>query len=160
MEMNIHPARLFFSNNHPLLSALQFEFLHTERERIEIRVQAPKLFARDSDLIHSGFSTLVLDTVMGGTVMGSLEVLMPIATINLATHHLGEFKVDDWLVCRADLVSIRHDVGVVDGVLELETDDGNQKVAVSQGSFMIGTRTTSAKPERQNATTATRTEQS
>lgn len=148
--MNIHPARMFFSTSHPLLSALDFEFLRTDRKCVEVRVQAPKQFSREDGRAHSGFATLVLDTVMGGTVMGSLEKLMPLATINLATHHLAPFEVGDWLRCSAHLVSMCHDVGVVDGVLELENKAGLQKVALSQGSFMIGTRATSAKPKTEN----------
>ncbi len=135
-----HLAQLFFSAKHPLLSAFHFEFIRTDRDHLATRLEAPEQFVADETRgeLHTGFHTLILDTVMGGTVLGSLEQPQPIATIKLTTQHCGRILVGQTIVCAGALQGVRNGVAYVHG--EVRTEPGDELIATAVGTFMIGTR--------------------
>lgn len=141
--MTEHFARQFFSSHHPLLSSMAFEFIQTTTDTVIVEICASEKFMVETNRIHSGFATLVLDTVMGGVVLGSLTVPQPIATVNLTTKHLGDIFPEQWLTCTGTLILTRNDVAIVHGSIAPK-DQKDNPVAIAHGSFMIGTRSTPA----------------
>lgn len=135
-----HLAQLFFSAEHPLLSAFHFEFVRTDRDHLATRLEAPEQFVADeaSGELHTGFHTLILDTVMGGTVLGSLDQPQPIATVKLTTQHCARITAGQTIVCAGALQGVRNGVAYVHG--EMRTEPGDELIATAIGSFMIGTR--------------------
>lgn len=138
----IHPATIFFSPAHPLFSVIHFEFIETEPAFLSVQFIAGKEFVHQDEAgtLHSGFNTLILDSVMGGSVMGSLEKMQPIATVNLRTQHSRRAIVDETIICSATVECIEDQIAVVSG--QIKSVKNNQILASAIGSFMIGTRAT------------------
>ena len=135
-----HPARMFFSKGHPLFSVFDVEFVETLPELLVLKFTALEKF-RDRENpahLHSGFCTLILDSVMGGAVMGSLDKLQPIATINLTTQHTKRPAIDDVVYCSGNVESIENEIAIVSGQVTCSKTDAILASAV--GSFMVGTR--------------------
>ena len=138
-----HPIEMFFSSSHPLSSYLTLKYLGTEDDAISVAVLPPADFVVDEETgtVHSGFATLVLDTILGGTVLGHIELKQPIATVGLTTQHMRRARMGEELVCRTRLEGVHRDMAHVSG--QLMTADGSEVLSTATGTFMIGTR---AKP--------------
>jgi len=139
--MNIqHPSQLLFTSKHPLTSDLDITYLDCIDHVLTISVAGSEKFAdaEGSNVTHTSFSTLILDTVMGGCVLGELEKMQAIATIKLSVNHLRPAFVGEVMVCKA------HYDGVVDDVAHITAQLISQKdgslIASAVGTFMIGTR--------------------
>ncbi|MCF6320583.1 MAG: PaaI family thioesterase [Rhizobiaceae bacterium] len=78
---------------------------------------------------------------MGGCVMGSLDKIQPIATVNLSIQHLRQPVLDEVLICSAQVEGLENQIAVVTG--KVTSFEDNLVLASAVGSFMIGTR---AKP--------------
>ena len=84
---------------------------------------------------------------MGGSVMGSLDKIQPIATINLTTQHSHRALLDEAIMCSAQVERIEDQVAIVTGRV---TRAHNEEVlANAVGSFMIATRTSPLSSARQ-----------
>lgn len=136
----MHPIQMFFSSHHPMARGLQADFSGSEGDTVKIAIHAPDVFDGGNGRMHSGFATIVLDSIMGGAVMGTLEKMMPIATVGLSIHHLRKAEVGEAIVGGAVCTGVHNDLAYVTG--ELTTQDG-EKLAIASGTFMIGTRGTS-----------------
>jgi acyl-coenzyme A thioesterase PaaI-like protein len=135
-----HPVKKFFSSAHPLFSIFKVEFVETRPKLLVMKFIAQKEFVDrvETARLHSGFCTLILDSVMGGSVMGSPDKIQPIATISLTTQHSQRAVLDDAILCSAKVERIENQVAVVTGrVISVEKDE---VLANAVGSFMIGTR--------------------
>ena len=141
-----HPAKIFFSPAHPLFSLFEVEFIDAHPDKLSISFLAQEEFLdqqqgqQQGTHLHSGFCTLILDSVMGGAVMGSLGQLQPIATINLTTQHSSCAKLGEYVLCSANVQRIENQVAVVDG--RVTRFENGEVLASAVGSFMIGTRST------------------
>lgn len=135
-----HPIELFFSSQHPISRHLGVRVLAVEDRTLSVAVEAGDCFLADAETgeMHSGLASLVLDTVFGGAVMGTLDRLQPIATIGLTTQHLRRPARGEGLVCRARMQGIHDDVAHVTG--HLESAATGEVLSTATGSFMIGTR--------------------
>ncbi len=142
-----HPIEMFFSHHHPLSAKLDASFEGSDGGTVKIRIVSPKAFVSGEagDDLHSGFATIVLDSIMGGAVMGTLTQFMPIATVGLSMHHLRRPKADETLVGQAICVGVHNHLAYVTG--ELNGEDG-EKVAIASGTFMLGTRGTSIREKK------------
>ena len=140
-----HPAAIFFSSSHPLFSMLNAEFVEAQSQVLGMKFVAQKEFVEHcaSNQLHSGYCTIILDSVMGGAVMGALGKLQPIATINLTTQHIERAVLDEVIYCRAEVQSIENQMAVVRG--SVRGSDNKRILASAVGSFMIGTRATPLK---------------
>ncbi len=136
----IHPAQRFFSAAHPLVVCLSLRFLEGDHEKLSVAVTAPDAFLVDdqSGEMHSGLSTLLLDTVMGGLVLGAIEVLQPIATTGLTTQHLRRPRRGEELLCKAHCEGIHSDMAHITG--QVIAADTGEVLSTATGLFMIGTR--------------------
>ena len=94
----------------------------------------------DGKSVHSGFSTLLLDTVMGASALASLKQLMPIATIKLTTNHMNTPMIGERLVCIAREQSEVNSVSYQYGELRIAETDELLSSAI--GTFMLGTTLT------------------
>ena len=138
----VHPAQLLFTDKHPLTAALDMKFHPIADGILEVSVCAPEDFAdADSVHVHTGFNTLLLDTVMGSCAIGELKKPQPIATIKLSTNHMQRLKVGERAVCRATYEGEENEIAYVSGSIYA----GKEKRLISQaiGTFMIGTATRS-----------------
>ncbi len=137
-----HPIEQYFSFKHPLTEYLPMEFVGLEDGVLTMNVDVPEHFIADpaTDAVHSGFATLVLDTVLGGAVLGHIKLSQPIATVGLTTQHMRRAIKGEKLVCRARLEGVHRDMAHMSG--QLSTIDG-ETLSTATGTFMIGTR---AKP--------------
>lgn len=137
-----HPIQLFFSSHHPLAGKMEasFEGSTGGTVKVEITASPDLVHDRENATLHSGFATIVLDSIMGGAVMGTLRELQPIATIGLSVHHLRRPVAGEKLKGSAVCSSTHNDVAYVTG--SLMGEDG-ETVAIASGTFMIGTRGTS-----------------
>lgn len=135
-----HPLELFFSAQHPLSRFVNFRFLGVEGHELRAVVEADEVFILDpqSGTVHSGFATLVLDTVFGGTVMGEIERMQPIATIGLTVQHLRRARVGEKMLCKARYEGIHEDVAHVSGSIVAE--ETGEVLSTATGTFMVGTR--------------------
>ena len=138
----VHPIQLFFSSSHPLASKVDADFEGSVGGLVKIKIAASADFVHDArgSRLHTGFATIVLDSMMGGAVMGSLEKLQPIATIGLSVHHLRRPDAGEMISGYSKCTDIYNDIAYVTGALNGE--DGTP-IAVASGTFMIGTRGTS-----------------
>ena len=135
-----HPAERFFSANHPVSRVLDMTFEGVENRVLTVSLSAPPAFATDdkTNVCHSGLATLVLDTVMGGTVMGEMAVIQPIATAGLTAQHLRRPKVAERLLCEARYEGEHEDIAHVSG--RLIAAETGEILSTATGAFMIGTR--------------------
>lgn len=134
-----HPVERFFTAAHPINSYLKVRFVGIEADTLTVELEAPHAFVVDpaTGEVHSGLATLVLDTVMGGAVMGSMEVIRPIATAGLTVQHLRRPKGGEPLLCKAYKVGFHSEIAHMTG--QLLSRDG-EVLATATGAFMMGTR--------------------
>lgn len=152
---DMHPIQLFFSSHHPLAKKVEATFEGSVGGTVHVQIAAPNDLVQrpESNTLHSGFATIILDSIMGGAVMGTLTQMMPIATIGLSMHHLRRATAGEKLTGKAVCTGTHNDVAYVTG--ELLGADG-MPVAIASGTFMLGTRGTSIR----NKTKATETVES
>ena len=136
----LHPAQRIFTSEHPVTKTLDVEFLGVADGVLSVSFIAPASMVSDtqSGLVHSGLTTLILDTVMGGVVMGEMDPVQPIATTGLTVQHLRRPLAGEKLLCRAKVEGMHADVAHVTG--RLVTEDDGELLAAATGSFMMGTR--------------------
>lgn len=143
-----HPAKNLFTGLHPLTSEFDLKFVRWEDHLLTVSVTAPQSFAavKNSSDAHTGFTTIILDTVMGSSVFGEMDPIVPIATIKLTTDHVRPARIGEKISCIA-----RHD-GVVEEIAyvsaEVRSQKDNNLIATALATFMIGTR---ARPLEENA---------
>ena len=80
-----HPIEQYFSFKHPLTEYLPMEYVGLADGVLTMNIDVPDHFVADpaTGAVHSGFATLVLDTVLGGAVLGHIMLSQPIATVGL-----------------------------------------------------------------------------
>lgn len=135
-----HPAEIFFSSKHPITTFLKMQFAGVDDDVLTVELEAPAGFGDGGDAgrTHSGLAALVLDTVMGGAVLGKLEEIVPIATAGLTTQHMRRAKVGEKLRCIARYQGTHADMAHMTG--ELTSSETGELLSIATGSFMIGTR--------------------
>ena len=136
----LHPIQRFFSKGHPITEfvSLEFEGIRDGVLTVGIRPSDAFVFEQKSNVLHSGMATLVLDSVMGGTVMGELEQLQPIATAGLTVQHLRRPQLGEYLQCQTVFMGIHNDLAHVNA--QLVVKDTQEVLSTATGTFMIGTR--------------------
>jgi len=135
-----HPATIFFSSEHPLFSLFDVEFVETQPTLLSMKFVAQQEFVDcgTTKKLHSGYCSLILDSVMGGAVMGSLDKIQPIATVNFSIQHIRRPVLGEILLCSAKVMGLENQIAVVNGTVSCVKTD--QILASAVGSFMIGTR--------------------
>lgn len=139
---NRHPIQVFFSSHHPLAARVEADFEGSAGNTVHVSLKATADLVADmkTGKLHSGFATIVLDSIMGGAVMGTLKQLMPIATVGLSVNHLRKPVAGETIRGKAVCVSHHNSLAYVTGEL---IDENDQPIAIATGTFMIGTRSTS-----------------
>ncbi len=137
-----HPIELFFSSAHPMSEYVDADFTGSAGGTVKLTLEASDHFVRDGETgeVHTGFLTVVLDSIMGGAVMGVLEKLQPIATVGLSVHHLRRPRAGEAICGEAQCTSTYNDLAYVTG--EILSADSGELLAMASGTFMIGTRAT------------------
>ena len=135
-----HPAKVLFTSQHPLTSEFDLEFVGWEDHLLTVTVTAPQSFAttKNSKEAHTGFTTIILDTVMGSSVFGEMDKIQPIATIKLNTDHIRPAMIGEKIVCAARYDSEVEEIAYVSA--EVRSQQDNSLIATALGTFMIGTR--------------------
>ncbi len=143
MTQTPHPAERFFSTQHPISTFLKIHSFTFDKNVSRVAFDAPQAFVIDarSGQLHSGLATLVLDTVLGGAVLGILENPAPIATVGLTTQHMRRPVAGEKLICIASVEGVHEGMAHVTG--RIVTEDGGEVLSTATGTFMLGTR---AKP--------------
>lgn len=137
----MHPVAHFFSTHHPVGALIKADFSGSAGAVVKARLEAPEVMrVRDGQALHTGYLTVVLDSIMGGAVMGILEKVQPIATVGLSISHLRRPLVGESLRATATCTGVFKDLAYVTG--DVRAADG-ETLAIASGSFMIGTRATS-----------------
>ena len=138
MNAKPHPAQILFTEKHPLTAALNMKFHFEDPKHLRVDVAAPAEFAdRDGIHVHSGFATLLLDTVLGSCAIGKLEEMKPIATMKLSCNHVRRIQVGEEVQCRATWLGEENTVSFINGDIMRIADETVLSTAV--GSFMVGT---------------------
>lgn len=139
----LHPLQRFFHSGHPISQFLKIDFEKAEGRTVSVLAEASEAFVSDpaSGTIHSGFATLILDSVMGGSVMAQLDPIRPIATAGLTTQHLRRPQKGEMLRCEVVFQGIHADMAHMNGCIT--NADTDEILSTATGTFMIGTR---AKP--------------
>ncbi len=133
-----HPAEMLFSADHPLMKNLDIKFDAAVDGMLTVRGVAPESFTDcDGVYVHSGFASLLLDTVMGSCVLGELEKMMPIATIKLTCNHLKRMKAGEQVTCEAYYEGDENEIAYVNG--KILAGEERELIASAIGTFMIGT---------------------
>jgi acyl-coenzyme A thioesterase PaaI-like protein len=136
----VHPAEQFFSIEHPLSGYVAIKVEDADEQKLSVSLTAPQCFVGDArtGMIHSSLATLVLDSVMGGAVMGALGRMQPIATVGLTVQHLRRPLSGEQLRCQVWLSGIESEMAHVAG--ELHSAAERKILSTATGIFMIGTR--------------------
>jgi acyl-coenzyme A thioesterase PaaI-like protein len=137
-----HPIQYFFSTHHPMCRFISADFTGSAGGKVLISAKTPSALEAEASggVVHSGFATVILDSIMGGAVMGVLTKVQPIATIGMSVHHLRRPAIDEPILGWANCERIHNDVAYASG--ELKSADG-EILAFGSGTFMLGTRGTS-----------------
>ncbi|MBL4725351.1 MAG: PaaI family thioesterase [Rhizobiaceae bacterium] len=135
-----HPAKVLFTSQHPLTSEFNLEFIGWENKLLTVTVTAPQSFAttENSTEAHTGFTTIILDTVMGSCVFGEMGTIQPIATIKLTTDHIRPAIIGEAIICTARYDGEIEEIAYVSA--EVRSQKDNSLIATALGTFMIGTR--------------------
>ena len=135
-----HASQLLFTSAHPLTTEFDLKFIECSDHVLVVSVVTPQSYASHvgAGHAHSSFTTLFLDTVMGSCVLGELDRLQPIATVNLSINHLERPEIGKVIVCRARFNGQVNDVAHVSS--DLVYEENGALVATGSGTFMIGTR--------------------
>lgn len=142
MTKQKHPAQLLFTDAHPLTAALKITFEGVVDRTLTVTLKAPESFAdQDGIHTHTGFTTLMLDTVMGSCVLGEMSNPQTIATIKLTTNHITRAVVGEPVICKATYDGERNEIAYVTG--KVFAGDEEHLIATAIGTFMIGTATKS-----------------
>ena len=138
-----HPIISFFSNPHPLAKYLTFEFGTCEGGNVEVFTKAAPSFVRnvENGELHTGYATILLDSILGGAVFGMLETPVPIATVSLSINHLRRPEVGEKLHSTAQCSGVYNSLAYVSG--KIESKKSGDVIAIATGTFMIGTTNTS-----------------
>lgn len=135
-----HPAKILFTSQHPLTSKFDLIFISSADSKLVVTITTPQEFATGTNgEAHTAFATLILDTVMGSSVIGEMGELQPIATIKLTTDHIRQPKIGEKIVCTARYDGEVEEIAYVNG--EVRSVDDDSLIATAIGTFMIGTRT-------------------
>ena len=138
MNKTQHPAEYLFSEGHPLTASMKMKFIPVGENALRVELNAPDSFAdRDNTHTHSGFATLLLDTVLGSCAIGKLEKMQPIATIKLTCNHLQKIEVKEPIYCLAEWKGEENSVSYISGEIRRQSNDTVISTAI--GTFMIGT---------------------
>lgn len=138
MSEAVHPAQLLFTEKHPLTASLDMTFHPESVDVLRVEVEAPKSFAKkDCDTVHTGFHTLLLDTVLGSCAIGKLKTIQPIATIKLSCNHIREVEVGTSLECIATFSAEENSIIYISGDIKRKSDGAI--ISSALGSFMVGT---------------------
>lgn len=133
-----HPAELLFTEKHPLTAALKMKFIPEGVHTLRVELDAPVEFAdQDEKHLHSGFATLLLDTVLGSCAIGNLKQMQPIATIKLTCNHIRRIQVEEAIYCRATWQGEENSIAYITGEIRQFSNDAILSNAT--GTFMIGT---------------------
>ena len=125
-----------FETEHPLFGRLEFRTLRIARGDIAVSLRVPDTFS-DGDGVHTGFLTIVLDSIFGMATFLALDAPQPIATINLKTDTSALIPPGTRLTVEAACEGITDDVSIVRGRARTE---GGDLVATAAATFMVGTR--------------------
>jgi uncharacterized protein (TIGR00369 family) len=136
---DVHPAARFFEAPHPIHLDLKIRFIGVEGDTLTVELVAPESFVTNTQTgaVHSGLATLVLDTVMGGAVMGSMKAIRPIATASLTVQHLRRARGGERLICKAFSVGIHSEIAHMTGQI---LNERGEVLATATAAFMMGTR--------------------
>ncbi len=138
MSGSIHPALLLFTDKHPLTASMNMQFLPEGENSLRVKVDAPESFAdADQKHIHTGFHTLLLDTVLGSCAIGKLKQMQPIATIKLNCNHIRKVKIGEPLDCLATWNGEENSISYFSGDIRRRSD--GVLVSTAIGTFMVGT---------------------
>ncbi len=145
----MHPIEMFFSEHHPLSQFVKADFSGSEAGHTKAFLVAAGAFAEaDGVTVHTGFSTYMLDTLMGGAVMGILQKVQPIATVGLAISHMRRPNGGEPIHGSASCKGVYQDLAYVTGEFRSEADE---VLAIASGTFMIGTRATSIRNKTEDS---------
>lgn len=131
-------ARDFLTHEHTLFSTLGLKPLLVGRGQTRFSFDVPEVFGDGDGRAHSGFLTIVLDSIMGLTVFTALEEFKPIATINLRTDYLALAPTGGRAVCACTCQNIVDEIAFVKG--EVAIEDSGALLATCAGAFMVGAR--------------------
>ena len=133
-------ARHFFTEEHPLFARFHIDPLEIGDGKVTISAVLDETFCHrpGSNEIFGGAMAIVLDTVLGFSVVTRLKDLVPIATINLRTEYLAKAVSGTKIRCHAHCYSRRDAVAFVRG--DITNFETGATLATALGTFMIGTR--------------------
>lgn len=141
-------ARDMLAHEHSLFRTLNIDPQLLGTGRTSFALDLPETFADRSGTIHSGLATIIMDSMMGVSVLTALRRLVPIATINLRTDFLYAAPAGARARCACACDDIVDDVAYVTSHLSLE--DGTA-IARATGTFMVGTKGPVIRGEKQGA---------
>jgi len=133
-------AESFFFGSHPLFNSLGLKVENISDDKVSIRATLAEdfEFEENSNLLHTGVFTIILDTVFGFAVLSKLKNLQPIATINLKTEYIAPAISGAQVLCDASCYAICGDIAHVRG--EIYDLSREHVFATATAAFMIGTR--------------------
>lgn len=130
-------AREFLAHEHSLFRSLRLSPILIGKGRTSFSMDLPAEFSAGEDGVHEGLHTIILDSIMGLTVLTALEEIKPIATVNLRTDHLRRASAGARGVCSCECVALVDEIAYVTGRLTEEASGA--LLSTGTGAFMIGT---------------------
>ncbi|MDE2401133.1 MAG: PaaI family thioesterase [Burkholderiales bacterium] len=128
-----------FVNAIPYVKASNMQVVEVSQGRASVSMPARATWTGDSvrHLLHPGVLTALADTACGLAVTAALEVMEPIATLDLRMDYLRPAVPDRNLVCHAECHRLSRSVAFVRG--ELRQDGQDEVLATVHAAFMRAT---------------------
>ena len=131
-------AQEFLAHEHSLFRTLGLAPILVGRGRASFALDLPAEFEAGDGRVHEGLHTIVLDSIMGLTVLTALETFKPIATVNLRTDHIARAAAGARVVCSCECVALVDEIAYVTG--RLAEEKSGALLSTGSGAFMVGTR--------------------
>jgi acyl-coenzyme A thioesterase PaaI-like protein len=129
---------------HELFKTIPMKPTMVGRGVVEFQGRFPEHFA-DGEVMHGGFFTILLDTVLAVAAWSRMDTFEPMATINLKTDFFEGAAPGSEMRIKATCDSIADDVASCQGTIY--TANGSP-IAQADGTFMVGTKSPAVKGSR------------
>jgi acyl-coenzyme A thioesterase PaaI-like protein len=134
----LRAAQEFLAHEHSLFRSLGLSPILIGRGKTSFAMDLPPEFGGGDGDVHEGLHAIILDSIMGLTVLTALETFKPIATVNLRTDHIARAASGARVVCACECVALVDEIAYVAGRLAEEIS--GRVLSTGGGAFMVGTK--------------------
>lgn len=138
----LRQATAMLAHEHSLFRTLNIEPRVLGAGETRVALDLSHDFADHRGAVHTGLATIILDSLMGVSVLTFLRAITPIATVNLRTDFLHATPAGQRAICSSRCETMIGDIAYVSADLSLDTGgpEAGRTLARARGTFMVGTK--------------------